>query len=329
MKDQEHNDPAGMPEGQRNGLASGLKRKLKHLRPWAHQHGIECYRIFDCEDADLPLQIDIYGKFLHVCELARDDFGSSVYGPHWLESAASVAGATLGIRIERVFTKYRPKRGWGEQHEKQDDKGHTEWVTEAGLHFKVNFSDYMDTGLFLDHRITRGMVADICEGARVLNLFCYTGSFTVYAAAGSAIETTSVDLSGHYLQWAQENLEANDLHIVGSHNFVHEDVFAFLNHAKSAGRKWDVIVLDPPTFSNSRTMDRTMDIRRDHPEMILTCLDLLSPNGILVFSTNAAGFYLNKRRLGRLKPTNLTNETTPEDFAKSRPHSTWLFNRAL
>ncbi|MFW5995456.1 MAG: class I SAM-dependent methyltransferase, partial [Spirochaetia bacterium] len=290
------------------------------------RHGIECYRVYDCEDGDLPLQIDLYGNYLHVCEVEKPEAGSTVRGEGWLAEMAQVAAHTLGIRRDRVFTKFRPRRAPGEQHERRSTESFTTWITESNLHFKVNLSDYLDTGLFLDHRITRGMVADISEGARVLNLFCYTGSFTVYAAAGGAFSTTNVDLSAPYLDWAKENLEANGFLHTGIHTFEHTCAIRFLEKAVRTGQKWDVIVLDAPTFSNSTSMSRTMDIRRDHPELIRRCLSLLPPEGVLVFSTNARGFYLNKRYLSELKPRNLTNETTPEDFARTRPHRTWLFS---
>ena len=320
--------PAGekaLPDGQRKGLISEIKRKQKHLRPWVNRHRIECYRVFDCEAADLPLQIDLYGNHLHVCEIERPNEGSAAHGPAWLLNAAETAAATLGIRFDRVFTKLRPKHARAEQHGKRSDRSYCITVTESGLRFEVNLSDYLDTGLFLDHRITRGMVADMSDGARVLNLFSYTGAFSVYAAAGGAISTTSVDLSARYLEWAKRNMRANGFLDIGFHRFERMCAFDFLSRASDRGERWDIIILDPPTFSNSRNMSRTMDIRRDHPELIERCYDLLSKEGVLVFSTNAREFYLNQRYLKHLKPKNLTNETIPEDFARSRPHRTWLF----
>ena len=319
-------------DGHRKGLISGLKRRLKHLRPWANRHKIECYRVFDCESGDLPLQIDLYGPYLHVCEVEHPEEGSTVYGDTWLPAMAETAAATLGIRSDRTFTKFRPKRMPGEQHEKRSGPSFSTWVSEANLLFKVNLKDYIDTGLFLDHRITRGMVADMAAGARVLNLFCYTGAFSVYAAAGGAVSTTNVDLSNTYLDWAKENFEHNGLLATGFHEFCNECVFDFVDReVRTSDKQWDIIVLDPPTFSNSRRMNRTMDIRRDHPELIQSCLRLLSRDGVLVFSTNARRFFLNPKMhkngmAGKRRPKDLTNETTPEDFARTRPHRTWLFS---
>ncbi len=326
MADQTPNSP----DGHRKGLVSGLKRRLKHLRPWANRHGIECYRVFDCESGDLPLQIDLYGPYLHVCEVEHPHEGTSVYGKTWLPAMAETAAATLGIRLDRTFTKFRPKRMPGEQHEKRPGPSFSTWVTEANLSFKVNLTDYIDTGLFLDHRITRGMVADMAAGARVLNLFCYTGAFSVYAAAGGAVSTTNVDLSNTYLDWARENIEENGMLVTGFHEFRNECAFDFLDRAVGSNKQWDIIVLDAPTFSNSRKMNRTMDIRRDHPELIRQCLRLLSNDGALIFSTNARRFFLNPRlnrkgTVGKRTARDLTNETTPEDFARTRPHKTWLF----
>lgn len=317
-------------DGQRKGLVSGLKRRLKHLRPWAARHGIECYRVFDHESGDLPLQIDVYGPYLHVCEVEHPEHGSTAHGHSWLPAMADTASATLGIRSDRTFTKFRPKRSRGEQHEKRSGPSFSTWVTEANLFFKVNLTDYLDTGLFLDHRITRGMVADMSSGARVLNLFCYTGAFSVYAAAGGAVSTTNVDLSRPYLDWARENLEQNGMLITGAHEFHEQCVFEFLERALDSKGRWDIIVLDAPTFSNSRKMNRTMDIRRDHPELIQQCLPLLTKGGVLVFATNARKFFLNPKlrkegATGGRTARELTDETTPEDFARTRPHKTWLF----
>ncbi|TVQ27152.1 MAG: hypothetical protein EA383_03240 [Spirochaetaceae bacterium] len=314
-------------EGQKNALIQAIKRRQRHLWPWAKRYNIEAFRLYDADQGDIPLEIDVYGNFLHVCEIEREDAGSAIYGPEWRLVMSDVAARTLGVPMSRTATKLRPRRRGGEGTDEAvlPESRIELWIEEAGLRFKVNLTDYLDTGLFLHHRITRGMVADLSMNQNVLNLFSYTGSFSVYAAAGGAASTTSVDLSGNYLKWAQENMEANGA-IGGMHQFVQQDVSTFLREKQQTNTRYDLIICDPPTFSNSRAMEGTFDIGRDHPALIKSCLSLLSAQGMLLFSSNARNFRLSVPKADTPRPVSLTNETMPEDFARSRPHQAWLFD---
>lgn len=182
-------------------------------------------------------------------------------------------------------------------------------MQEAGLKFKVNLSDYLDTGLFLDHRITRGMVRDEAAGKRMLNLFCYTGSFSVYAAAGGALQVTSVDLSKTYLQWAEDNMNLNGF---SKHHFVHADVKQYLDELPPAS--FDMVVMDPPTFSNSKRMKDFLDIQRDHVELLNKVLQAVSSGGVIYFSTNYTKFELDTNNIHATSIRDITKATTPFDF---------------
>ena len=185
-------------------------------------------------------------------------------------------------------------------------------MEEGGLKFLVNFTDYLDTGLFLDHRKTRARIGKLAKGKRFLNLFCYTGVATVHAAAGGAASTTSVDMSRTYVDWAKRNLAINGLR--GEHAFVQEDCLAWL--AEGSGGPWDLIFLDPPTFSNSKRMDREFDVQRDHVDLIQATLKRLAPGGLLLFSTNFRKFKLDREALAGLEIRDITKGTVPFDFSR-------------
>ena len=233
------------------------------------------------------------------------------------------AARAMGIPEARVFAKRRVPQKGKTQYERLDDAGERLKVQEGGYTFLVNLSDYVDTGLFLDHRLTRAIVASLCNGARFLNLFSYTGSFTVYAAGGGARSTTSVDLSNTYNEWAAQNLAVNGL--AGSmHRFERREVFSFLADARSRGDRYDCIVVDPPTFSNSKKMQGVLDLQRDHGRLLQDCLALLSRNGHLFFSTNNRAFRWKPGDLPGVQAAEITRDTVDEDFRNRRPHRVWL-----
>jgi 23S rRNA G2069 N7-methylase RlmK/C1962 C5-methylase RlmI len=199
-------------------------------------------------------------------------------------------------------------------------------VNEGGLKFQVNLSDYVDTGLFLDHRITRGMVRDAAKGARFLNLFAYTGSFTVYAAAGGAAETTTVDLLPGHLDWAEENLRLNGF--AGSqHRMVQADARDYLASLRGAPQ-FDLAVVDPPTFSNSKRMDDDWDVQQDHADLLAATLARLKPGGLLFFSTNSRKFKFDETALVDATAREISKHTVPEDFRNKRIHRCWRIVKA-
>jgi 23S rRNA (guanine2445-N2)-methyltransferase / 23S rRNA (guanine2069-N7)-methyltransferase len=198
-----------------------------------------------------------------------------------------------------------------------DDQAHFHYVSEGGLRFRVNFDDYLDTGLFLDHRITRDRLRAAAAGRSFLNLFGYTGTATVYAAAGGADSTTTVDMSNTYLDWAQRNLSINGM-VGRSHSLVQADCREWLEESGRRRERYDLIFLDPPTFSNSKRMEGVLDIERDHPALIDSCMRLVSPDGLLVFSTNAQRFKLEEGVMSRYEVRDISAATIPKDFERNQ-----------
>ena len=309
-----------------------LKKRAKHLGKWARRNGVSCYRVYDRDIPEVPLVVDIYEEDLHVAEYHAPH--KELPGPpeRYAERMLDAARRALGVQADRAFYKTRRKTGRGEQYEKLSQENVTAVVHEGGLRFLINLSDYLDTGLFLDHRTTRAIVRDVVAemrergGARMLNLFSYTGSFTVYAADGGATETVSVDLSNTYSSWAEKNLELNGFS-GPAHRVETADVFSFLTDESHRRKQYDLIVLDPPTFSNSKKMDRVLDIQRDHEELLQMCADVLSPSGIILFSTNKRQFKLADPPNG-LTVTDITGQTIPEDFRNRKIHRAYLAERS-
>ncbi|MBV71732.1 MAG: oxidoreductase [Myxococcales bacterium] len=300
-------------------LANRVRKNYKHRRKWAKRNQVTCYRIYDRDIPECPLAIDLYEDHLHIAEYSRHDADDDADGI--VKSYADAVGDTLGIQSDRVFIKTRRRQRGKSQYNAVSKHGHRLVVTEGGLKFIVNLSDYLDTGLFLDHRLARQQIRDLADGCRVLNLFAYTGSFTVYAAAGGAHATTTVDLSKTYLNWCHDNLTINGM--TGTeHERVQADVSAWLTDANNAERRYDLIVLDPPTFSNSKRSQSVLDLNRDHAALIENSMALLNPNGVLFFSTNSQRFKLEPSIGEFAEITETTNRTVPEDF-KKRSHRSW------
>jgi len=291
-----------------------LVRQLKERRHWASRNRVSCFRVYDREDAGFPYLIDLYEDRL-VWSVMTDRDEDEV-DPELID----LASEATGIARAKIFVKSRQKQHGKDQYEKVDQADQRITVREGGLKFLVNLTDYLDTGLFLDHRWTRAYVRDLAGGLKVLNLFGYTGSFTVYAVHGGAFETTTVDLSQTYLDWAQENLALNEL-AGPRHRFLRRDVVEFLRTETKL--KFDLIVLDPPTFSNSKKMDGTFDVQRDHPELILRCLKMLNPDGVLWFSNNFQKFHWNTPALPPCEIKDVSSFTVPKDFRKT-VHRSWL-----
>ncbi len=301
-----------------------LKNKYSELRKWAQTNGINSYRVYNKDIGDLPFSIDIYDKYLYIVHYEQK--GVEALKGEDIRTIVDKAGKTLYFQQDRIFFQNRSKLSDGDQYLKNASKNVTTVIDEYGLNFKVNLSDYIDTGLFLDHRDTRAMVRENSSGKKVLNLFSYTGSFSVNAAAGGAVSTTTVDLSNVYLNWARENMELNHFNSP-SHHYINSDVFKFLDKAISEKEKWDIIVLDPPTFSNSRKMDKVLDIQRDHVELINKSLSLLNKGGFIVFSTNSQKFKISLDIRSRGFINNISEETIPEDFKGSSIHKCWIIEK--
>ena len=297
-------------------LANRVRKNARHLGKWAKRERVTCWRIYDRDIPEIPITVDTYEGALVINDYrAFERDGADA----WLDEAvAAVRGA---LEASEVFVKRRERlahHGEGQQYERQADRGAWRTVTEGGHKFRVNLSDYVDTGLFLDHRITRARAT--AEPAKtMLNLFAYTGAFSVYAAA-AGMHTTTVDLSNTYLEWAGENLALNGL----TGELVRADARTYLADARRAGVRWDLIVVDPPTFSNSKRMDGTFDVQRDHAALLDDVLAVSS--GVVWFSTNRRRFKLELDDPA-FDVADLTRQTLPPDFRSAKVHHAYRIAR--
>jgi 23S rRNA (guanine2445-N2)-methyltransferase / 23S rRNA (guanine2069-N7)-methyltransferase len=306
-------------------LRNRLDKNRKHIGKWAHKNDVRCYRLYDADLPEYNAAIDIYEeKWVHLQEYAAPAEIPEEKAAARMAELIGVIPGRLAIKPEHLFVKQRRRQKGSEQYEKLAETGEFHEVSEGGLRFLVNFTDYLDTGLFLDHRITRSMIRDLANGARFLNLFAYTCTATVYAAAGGTVSTVSVDNSNRYLEWGRRNMELNGF-TGPNHRFVREDCLKWL---KEATETYDLIFLDPPTFSNSRRMAGTLDIQRDHASLIRSAARLLAPDGVLIFSNNFRQFRIEADALPRLEIKEITKETIPRDFVRNpRIHNAWLITR--
>ncbi len=299
-------------------FANRLRKNLQRLDPWAVKEHIDCFRVYDADMPEYAFAIDLYGReSRHVCvqEYAAPKSVNPESARERRREALAVLPDVLSVPLPHVHMRVRKPQKGADQYEKRDSAAERHAVSEGGLKFWVNFRDYLDTGLFLDHRIVRAMLRVWAKDADFLNLFCYTGSATVYAAAGGARRTVGVDLSNTYLDWAHENLLLNGFR-GDNHELYRADCLAWLEEHESAGAQFDLIFLDPPTFSNSKRMDGVLDVQRDHVGMIRRSLKLLRPAGRLVFSTNYTRFKLDEAALGDLAIEDISAATVPKDFER-------------
>ena len=299
-----------------------LAKNLKRLQSWASKSDIFCYRVYDADMPEYAFAIDVYHTldpnqtWLYVQEYAAPAEIELDAVRRRRNEALSVMPEVTGVPEERIHVRTRRRNKRGEQYKKVDEQAHFHYVIEAGLKFRVNFDDYLDTGLFLDHRITRARLREAASGKRFLNLFAYTGTATVYAAAGGAKSTTTVDMSRTYLDWAQRNLSINGFH-GHAHELVQADCREWLQESASNPTRYDLIFLDPPTFSNSKRMEGVLDIERDHGALIDACGRLLAEQGLLVFSTNAQKFKLDDALMARYNVRDISGPTLPRDFERN------------
>jgi 23S rRNA (guanine2445-N2)-methyltransferase / 23S rRNA (guanine2069-N7)-methyltransferase len=302
-------------------FANRLRKTSRHMRRWPTKRGITCFRLYDRDIPDTPLCVDRYEDCLHIAEYERPHDRTSAEHTDWLDLMAKTAGQVLEIPRERVFLKHRERQRGQEQYERFASRAKKFVVNEGGLKFRVNLSDYLDTGLFLDHRNTRDMVRKEAEGKRFLNLFCYTGSFTAYAANGGAATTTSIDLSSTYLRWTRDNLRLNDIPDA-PHELIKADASEFMRRLPREPL-FDLAMVDPPTFSNSKSTETDWDVGRRHVELLNEVLMRLSPGGVLYFSTNFRRFKLDESALLASQIREISNRTVPEDFRNKRIHRCW------
>jgi 23S rRNA (cytosine1962-C5)-methyltransferase len=295
-----------------------LTKVFRHLGKQARRQGISCYRVYDHDLPEFPFCIEFYGEKLYVAEYKRQHGMTDEQHDDWMEQSLAIITTVLAVEKENTFLKLRQRKpGRLGQYQKYDEVLHDPIaigfeVEENALKFIVNLSDYLDTGLFLDHRLTRKMVRESCAGKKVLNLFAYTGSFSVYAAAGGAAEVVTVDLSKTYLSWAEKNMALNGFTDKLAHQYIHADVKQYLKTLPAG--YFDIIVMDPPTFSNSKRMNDILDIQRDHAELINDCLLGLKKDGLIYFSTNFRKFSMDTAKIKAATIKDITKATTPFDF---------------
>lgn len=291
-----------------------LEKVNRHLGKLARRKGVAAYRIYDHDLPEFPFCIERYGSHVCLAEYKRRHGMEEQYHASWLAASLQMISQVLQVPLENIHRRIRQRKlGRQGQYQKVEGEEGAGFFTveENGLLFWVNLDDYLDTGLFLDHRDTRLLVREESKQKRVLNLFSYTGSFSVYAAAGGASLVTTVDLSNTYLDWAKRNMLSNGFE-GPSYQFERADVKQWLSTIPS--HSYDLIVMDPPTFSNSKKMNEVLDIQVDHVNLIRSCMRLLSENGVLFFSTNYTGFKLDTEALSSYVIKDITRATTPFDF---------------
>jgi len=328
--------PDVAPDAAAEAFQNRLRKMAKHVGTWARRADVSCYRVYDADLPDYNVAVDVYTdadtgtRFVHVAEYAPPPGIDPRRASERMEWARSAAASVLEATPDNVFVKRRERQRGASQYGRVSRSGVTVTVAENGLRFEVNLSDYLDTGLFLDHRDTRAWLRDHAAGTRFLNLFAYTGTATVYAAAGGAASTTTVDLSATYLDWAQRNMALNGAS-GPQHRCEQADVMQWLESARRLGNRYELVFCDPPTFSNSKRMQETWDVQRDHVALITASARLLADEGTLVFSCNRRKFELDAEALAAagLEVKDITKRTIPKDFERTPGvHSCWTVRRS-
>ncbi len=292
-----------------------LLKNYKHRIKQAKRQNISCWRLYDHDLPEYPICVEIYEDYIYIAEYNRRHALTDDEHAIWLADTKTIIATITGIAIDNMYLRVRKRMDHKEeQYEKDEAVPASKIITvqESGLKFLVNLTDYLDSGLFLDHRLTRQMVQAEAKDTEFLNLFSYTSSFSVYAAAAGAKTVTSVDLSKTYLSWSEENFALNKLKNLVAYQFVHADVKQYLKTLPS--NKYDLVVMDPPTFSNSKRMKSVLDIQLDHVELINDVLRAMKPGGILYFSTNYSKFVLSPEQIHSQQIKDITKATTPFDF---------------
>jgi 23S rRNA (cytosine1962-C5)-methyltransferase len=303
-----------------------LLKVYRHVSKQAQRQGVSCYRVYDHDLPEFPFCIEIYSDRLYVAEYKRRHGLSEEAHENWIAVSLDIMSEVLQVSKENIFLKLRQRKpGRLGQYQKLDTAKNELIVEENGLQFIVNLGDYLDTGLFLDHRLTRQKVREEAAGKNVLNLFAYTGSFSVYAAAGGASEVVTVDLSNTYINWAKRNMLLNGFVNEAAYSFLPADVFRYLESAPED--HFDLIIMDPPTFSNSKKMKDILDIQRDHVLLINGCLKSLVKGGRLYFSTNYRDFKLDTASINSISIKDITKATTAFDFEEKLGRCCYLFSK--
>ncbi|WP_338805410.1 bifunctional 23S rRNA (guanine(2069)-N(7))-methyltransferase RlmK/23S rRNA (guanine(2445)-N(2))-methyltransferase RlmL [Xenorhabdus griffiniae] len=319
--------PQSLDTGIAEDYANRLRKNEKKISKWAKQQGIDCYRLYDADLPEYNVAVDRYADKIVVQEYAPPKSVDANKARQRLFDVISATMNVLSLSSNQLILKTRQRQKGKSQYEKMAEKQEFLLVNEYGAKFWVNLTDYLDTGLFLDHRIARKKLGEMSRGKDFLNLFAYTGSATVHAGLGGARSTTTVDMSRTYLEWAEKNLQANGL-TGRQHRLIQADCLGWLAQTRE---QFDVIFIDPPTFSNSKRMENTFDVQRDHIELMKQLKRLLRPGGTLMFSNNKRGFKMDFAELNKLGlvANEITEKTLSQDFARNRQiHNCWLLHHA-
>ncbi|EIW9478351.1 MULTISPECIES: bifunctional 23S rRNA (guanine(2069)-N(7))-methyltransferase RlmK/23S rRNA (guanine(2445)-N(2))-methyltransferase RlmL [Klebsiella] len=317
----------GKPAMLAEDFANRLRKNLKKFEKWARQEGIECYRLYDADLPEYNVAIDRYGEWVVVQEYAPPKTVDAHKARQRLFDIIAATIAVLGIAPNKLVLKTRERQKGKNQYQKMAEKGDFIEVQEYNARLWVNLTDYLDTGLFLDHRIARRMLGQMSKGKDFLNLFSYTGSASVHAGLGGARSTTTVDMSRTYLEWAERNLRLNGL-TGRAHRLMQADVLGWL---RESTEQFDLIFIDPPTFSNSKRMEDAFDVQRDHIRLMTDLKRLLRKGGTIMFSNNKRGFRMDHDGLAALglKAQEISQKTLSQDFARNRQiHNCWLITAA-
>ena len=304
-------------------FANRLQKNIKKISKWAKQQGLDAYRLYDADLPEYNLAVDRYADYIVVQEYAAPKNIDENKARQRLVDAVTATLHVTGVETNKLILKVRQKQKGTNQYEKLANKGEYFYVNEYGVQLWVNLTDYLDTGLFLDHRLTRKMIGELAKGKDFLNLFAYTGSATVHAALGGAKSTTTVDMSNTYLNWAEQNLILNDIE-GKQHKLIQVDCLQWL---EKCDRQFDLIFVDPPTFSNSKRMEESWDVQRDHVKLMSNLKRVLSNNGTIVFSNNKRGFKMNLVALEELglSAVEISHKTLPLDFERNKQiHNCWM-----
>jgi 23S rRNA (cytosine1962-C5)-methyltransferase len=307
-------------DNQAKMLANRVKKRFKHLGKRYRKENLEVFRLYDWDIPEIRAVVDWYAGHLVVGEYMRRQ---SV--PEWLPMMGRAVADALGVSHEKVHLKERKAgRQDGQRYKRIDHRDQKIVVMERDLKFFVNPSDYVDTGLFSDHRNTRQMVRNMVKGKDFLNLYCYTASFSCYAALGGAKSTLSVDRSETAVRWARENMDLNGID-EENNRLIQAHTFDFLRKTKRSGKKFDLAVVDPPSYSTTKVRNHEFDIARDHPRLLAETFEIMRPGGVVLFSTNHQNFELETCGITDTNITEITDSTIPEDYIRKRTpiHRCW------
>lgn len=308
-------------EDKSSPLKNRIRKNYRHLRKWANRTETNCFRVYDRDIKEYPLVIDYYaGRFcVQYFSSDRDNDDASAE----LQSEVNaIIESVFNTPPEFIYWRSRIRRKKMEQYEKKGEEKEFFTVVEYGLKFRINLQDYLDTGLFLDHRETRRHVASLAHKKMLLNLFAYTCSFSVHAAHAGAALTKSVDLSNTYTDWGRENFNLNSLP-EKNNPIIRADCMMFLEEEVDSGARYDIIVIDPPTISRSKKMIDIFDVQRDYPFLIDKAVKLLNSGGVIFFSTNSRKFRFDSTLFPECKVQDISEKTIPMDFHQKKIHYCW------